>query len=43
MAANMMFNFQVNQNVFYAFATADTRPLIKALKATKPRPATGQW
>ncbi|MBV8753734.1 MAG: trehalose synthase [Hyphomicrobiales bacterium] len=39
----MMFNFQVNQNLFYALATADTRPLIKALKATKPRPATAQW
>jgi maltose alpha-D-glucosyltransferase/alpha-amylase len=39
----MMFNFQVNQNLFYALAAADTRPLIKALKATKPRPATAQW
>jgi maltose alpha-D-glucosyltransferase / alpha-amylase len=39
----MMFNFQVNQNLFYALATADTRPLVKALKATKPRPATAQW
>jgi len=38
-----MFNFQVNQNLFYALAAADTRPLIKALKATKPRPATAQW
>jgi maltose alpha-D-glucosyltransferase / alpha-amylase len=39
----MMFNFQVNQNLFYALATADTRPLTAALKATKPRPATAQW
>jgi maltose alpha-D-glucosyltransferase/alpha-amylase len=39
----MMFNFQVNQNLFYAMAAADTRPLTKALKATKPRPATAQW
>jgi maltose alpha-D-glucosyltransferase/alpha-amylase len=39
----MMFNFQVNQNLFYALAAADTRPLVKALNATKPRPATGQW
>jgi maltose alpha-D-glucosyltransferase / alpha-amylase len=39
----MMFNFEVNQNLFYALATADSRPLVKALKATKPRPATGQW
>ncbi len=40
---HMMFNFQVNQHLFYALATADTRPLIKAMKATKPRPATAQW
>ena len=40
---HMMFNFQVNQNLFYALAAADTRPLIKALKATKQRPATAQW
>jgi len=40
---HMMFNFQVNQNLFYALASADTRPLLKALKATKPRPATAQW
>jgi maltose alpha-D-glucosyltransferase/alpha-amylase len=39
----MMFNFQVNQNLFYALAAADSRPLVKALKATKPRPATAQW
>jgi maltose alpha-D-glucosyltransferase / alpha-amylase len=40
---HMMFNFQVNQNLFYALAAADTGPLIKALKATKARPATAQW
>ena len=40
---HMMFNFQVNQNLFFALATSDTRPLRKALKATKPRPATAQW
>jgi maltose alpha-D-glucosyltransferase/alpha-amylase len=39
----MMFNFQVNQNLFYALAAADTRPLAKALERTKPRPATAQW
>jgi maltose alpha-D-glucosyltransferase/alpha-amylase len=39
----MMFNFQVNQNLFYALASADTRPLAKALERTKPRPATAQW
>jgi maltose alpha-D-glucosyltransferase/alpha-amylase len=40
---HMMFNFQVNQTLFYALASADSRPLAKALKATRPRPATGQW
>ncbi|MEZ2419292.1 alpha-amylase family protein [Luteibacter sp. RCC_6_2] len=39
----MMFNFQVNQNLFYALATADVRPLAKALEKTKSRPATAQW
>jgi maltose alpha-D-glucosyltransferase/alpha-amylase len=39
----MMFNFQVNQHLFYALATADSRPLVKALKSTKPRPETAQW
>ena len=34
---HMMFNFQVNQHLFYALATADARPLITAMKATKPR------
>jgi maltose alpha-D-glucosyltransferase/alpha-amylase len=40
---HMMFNFQVNQNLFYALASADARPLIKAMKATRARPATAQW
>jgi maltose alpha-D-glucosyltransferase/alpha-amylase len=40
---HMMFNFQVNQHLFYSLATADTRPLARALKATRPRPATAQW
>src|SRR6202790_4676864 len=40
---HMMFNFQVNQNLFYALAASDVRPLQKALKATKPRPKTAQW
>ncbi len=40
---HMMFNFQVNQNLFYALASADSRPLVKSLAATKPRPATAQW
>jgi len=40
---HMMFNFQVNQHLFYALASADTRPLTKAMIATKKRPATAQW
>jgi maltose alpha-D-glucosyltransferase/alpha-amylase len=40
---HMMFNFQVNQNLFYALASADTRPLIKAMQRTEDRPASGQW
>jgi maltose alpha-D-glucosyltransferase/alpha-amylase len=39
----MMFNFQVNQNLFYALAAADSRPLAKAMEQTKPRPSTAQW
>ena len=40
---HMMFNFQVNQHLFYALAASDVRPLQQALKKTKPRPATAQW
>jgi maltose alpha-D-glucosyltransferase/alpha-amylase len=39
----MMFNFQVNQHLFYAMAAADVGPLTKALEKTEPRPATSQW
>ncbi|HEV2644972.1 MAG TPA: alpha-amylase family protein [Acidobacteriaceae bacterium] len=39
----MMFNFDVNQHLFYAMASEDARPLVKAMKATKNRPATAQW
>src|SRR5438270_916197 len=40
---HMMFNFQVNQHLFYALALSDSRPVGKALKATRPRPASAQW
>jgi maltose alpha-D-glucosyltransferase/alpha-amylase len=40
---HMMFNFEANQNLFFALAAGDVRPLKKALKATKPRPDTAQW
>ncbi len=39
----MMFNFHVNQSLFYALASADTRPLAKAMDATRERPHNGQW
>lgn len=39
----MMFNFEVNQHLFYALASADSDALMKAMEETKPRPATAQW
>ncbi|UWZ86456.1 alpha-amylase family protein [Occallatibacter riparius] len=39
----MMFNFEVNQHLFYALASGDGQPLIEAMQLTKPRPATAQW
>jgi maltose alpha-D-glucosyltransferase/alpha-amylase len=39
----MMFNFQVNQHLFYALAAADAGPLEKAMERTKPRPQSAQW
>jgi maltose alpha-D-glucosyltransferase/alpha-amylase len=39
----MMLNFAVNQRLFYAMATADIRPLVKALEATYERPHAAQW
>jgi maltose alpha-D-glucosyltransferase/alpha-amylase len=39
----MMFNFDVNQHLFYALASGDSKPLIKAMEDTKARPATAQW
>lgn len=39
----MMFNFEVNQNLFYALASEDVRPLAKAIDKTMKRPATAQW
>jgi maltose alpha-D-glucosyltransferase / alpha-amylase len=40
---HMMFNFKVNEALFYALATADTGPLKKALEETRRVPATSQW
>ncbi|MDI5929724.1 alpha-amylase family glycosyl hydrolase, partial [Rhizobium leguminosarum] len=39
----MMFNFHVNQALFYAMASADSQPLVKAMQDTEKRPMTGQW
>jgi maltose alpha-D-glucosyltransferase/alpha-amylase len=39
----MMFNFFVNQHLFYALATADIAPLVAALRATKKLPPGAQW
>jgi maltose alpha-D-glucosyltransferase / alpha-amylase len=40
---HMMFNFFVNQHLFYALATGDVRPLVQAIEATKKIPHTAQW
>jgi maltose alpha-D-glucosyltransferase / alpha-amylase len=39
----MMLNFPVNQRLFYALATGDIRPLVKALEDTYERPHAAQW
>jgi maltose alpha-D-glucosyltransferase/alpha-amylase len=39
----MMFNFDVNQHLFYAMASSDARPLVEAMTDTKNRPGTAQW
>jgi maltose alpha-D-glucosyltransferase/alpha-amylase len=40
---HMIFNFWVNQHLFLALATADARPLVKALRATAKIPEAAQW
>ena len=39
----MMLNFPVNQRLFYALATGDIDPLIRALEDTRERPRNAQW
>jgi maltose alpha-D-glucosyltransferase/alpha-amylase len=39
----MVFNFNVNQHLFYALATSNCKSLMKAMDATRARPATAQW
>src|SRR5690606_7832255 len=38
----LMLNFPVNQRLFYAMATADIKPLVKALEDTYDRPREAQ-
>lgn len=40
---HLMFNFYVNQYIFYALATADVKPLAKALEATRLHFENSQW
>lgn len=40
---HLMFNFFVNQHLFYALATGDVAPLIKSLEQTKGLFLTSQW
>jgi maltose alpha-D-glucosyltransferase/alpha-amylase len=40
---HMMFNFFVNQHLFYALASGDPKPLVEALKQTRTLPPTAQW
>ncbi len=40
---HMMFNFPVNQTLFYALASNDTGPLREKLEASRDLPQTAQW
>ena len=40
---HLMFNFYVNQYIFYALATADVAPLVEALEKTRLYFHTSQW
>src|SRR5690606_19253180 len=40
---HLMFNFYVNQFVFYALATSEVDPLIKALQDTRTANPISQW
>jgi maltose alpha-D-glucosyltransferase / alpha-amylase len=40
---HMMFNFFVNQHLFYALATENIATLVEAIEATKDIPHTSQW
>ena len=40
---NMMFNFHVNQHLFYSLASGDTKPLEQAIEETRKIPDATQW
>ena len=40
---HMMFNFYVNQHMFYALATGEAKPLANALQSTKDIPVEAEW
>lgn len=40
---HMVFNFPVNQALFYALAASDSMPLREQLEASRGIPQTGQW
>jgi maltose alpha-D-glucosyltransferase/alpha-amylase len=40
---DMIFNFFVNQQIFYTLATTNTKPLKKAINKTRTIPANAQW
>jgi maltose alpha-D-glucosyltransferase/alpha-amylase len=40
---NMLFNFYVNQYLFYALASSNVQPLCKALRETKQTSPLSQW
>ncbi|HYD51534.1 MAG TPA: alpha-amylase family protein [Gemmatimonadaceae bacterium] len=40
---HMMFNFFVNQHLFFALASGEVAPLVKALEATRHLPPSAQW
>jgi maltose alpha-D-glucosyltransferase/alpha-amylase len=42
-AMHMLFNFFVNQHLFYALATGEPKPLATALQATRDIPQQSQW
>jgi maltose alpha-D-glucosyltransferase / alpha-amylase len=42
-ALNMIFNFYINQRLFYAMATTEVKTLADALKPAREIPVQGQW